>query len=201
MSIMSTFPDMGKIITERKGARFEVGPFTIEKNNFSAWRQNIRPGTYARLVDKELHACVMSDTLMERYTNMDFVEHAHGKVLIGGLGIGMILLAVQDKPEVTKIVVLEKYQEVIDLVKDQLPLNDKVEVICADVFDYEPTEKFNTIYLDIWNNANSRDIYEEQRPLRMRYRKYLVKKSEDAERWIDCWMYKHNRDEDFSWGW
>ena len=96
---------------------------------------------------------------------------------------------------------MEKYQEVIDLVKDQLPLNDKVRIIQGDIFEYEPEDKFNTIYLDIWNNANSRRIYEtEQRPLRMRYRKYLVTKAEDENRWIDCWMYKHNRDEDFSWG-
>ena len=44
--------------------------------------------------------------------------------------------------------------------------------------------------MDIWNNINS-DIYtEEMMPLIKRYRKYLVSKKEDAERYIDCWA-KH----------
>lgn len=198
---MGMYPKMADIIKEREGERFKVDTFEITYDN--VWimlSQGISPGKYARLIDKAEHACVMSDTQMERQTNWEFVEKAHGKVLIGGLGIGMVLLAIQDKPEVTSILVVEKYQEVIDLVKDQLPLNDKVTIIQGDIYDYVPEEQFNTIYLDIWYNANSRAVYEEQRPLRMRYRKYLVPKSEDENRWIDCWMYKHNRDGDFSWG-
>jgi hypothetical protein len=196
------YKDMASIIKPREGKRFSVNTFTIDSGDIiTCMYCGVRPGKYARLVDTEKHECVMSNTQMEQHTNMEFIRNAHGDVLIGGLGIGMILLAIQDLPQVNSILVLEKYQEVIDLVADQLPLNDKVKIIQADIFEYEPTQKFNTIYLDIWNNANNRTIYEkEQRPLRMRYRKYLVPKKEDANRWIDCWMYKHNRDEDFSWG-
>lgn len=194
------YADMSKIIKKREGKRFLVDTFKIESGDFFAALQGVRSGEYARLVDKEKRLVVMSNTQMEQYTNRDIVYKAHGKVLIGGLGIGMVLLAIQDKPEVSEILVVEKYQEVIDLVKDQLPLNDKVTVIQGDVFEYVPEDTYNTIYLDIWNNANSRAVYEEQRPLRMRYRKYLVPKSEDPNRWIDCWMYKHNRDQDFNWG-
>ena len=193
------YAKMADIIKPKEGERFKVDTFEIGADD---WMVSVRLGIErGRLYDKEKKACVMSDTQMEQFTNREFVLNAHGKVLIGGLGIGMVLLAIQDKPEVTDILVVEKYQEVIDLVKNQLPLNSKVRIIQGDVFAYEPTEKFNTIYLDIWNNAGSRDIYEEQRPLRLRYRKYLVTNEEDPKRWIDCWMYKHNRDEDFSWGW
>ena len=41
----------------------------------------------------------MSNTYMERWTNMNFCDYAHGDVLIGGLGIGLIILAIQDNPE------------------------------------------------------------------------------------------------------
>lgn len=192
------YKDMAKIIEPCEGKRFKVDVFNVPKYD---WYNGVYAGNYARLTDKELHQCVMSNTQMEQYTNAEFVNNAHGRVLIGGLGIGMILLAIQDKPEVSEILVVEKYQEVIDLVRDQLPLNEKVTVVASDIFEYVPEGKFNTIYLDIWNNANDRQLYErEQRPLRMRYRKYLVSKAEDEKRWIDCWMYKHNRDEDFSWG-
>lgn len=197
------YKKMSTILKPREGERFKVSIFTLDtkKDFFACMYNGIRPGTYARLTDKKTHECVMSDTQMEQETNREFVSHAHGKVLIGGLGIGMILLAIQDKPEVTEVLVVEKYQEVIDLVKDQLPLNDKVKVIQGDIFEYEPEDKYNTIYLDIWNNANDRSIYEdEQRPLRMRYRKYLVPRLEDADRWINCWMYEANRDGNFSWG-
>ena len=195
---MSLYKNMAEIIKPREGERFKVDTFNMPKYD---WYNGIHAGDYARLVDKESHQCVMSDTQMEQYTNRDFVLAAHGRVLIGGLGIGMVLLAIQDKPEVSEILVVEKYQEVIDLVKDQLPLNEKVTIVAGDIFDYVPDGKFNTIYLDIWNSANDRQIYErEQKPLRMRYRKYLVSKAEDACRWIDCWMYKYNRDGGFSWG-
>lgn len=78
---------------------------------------------------------VMSDTMMEKRTNREFCDEAHGDVLVGGLGIGMILMAIQDNPAVNSITVLEKHQEVIDMVAQQLPLNKKVKIICADVFE------------------------------------------------------------------
>ena len=132
----------------------------------------------------------MSDTDMEKRTNANFVRNAHGNVLIGGLGIGLILLAIQDKPEVEKIVVVEKRKEVIDLVKDQLPLNGKVEVVNADVWEYTPTERFNTIYMDIWNFINT-DVYRDSmKPLIARYRKFLVSNLDDNDRFIDCWCRK-----------
>ena len=130
----------------------------------------------------------MSDTNMEKRTNSDFVINAHGNVLIGGLGIGLILLAVQqDKEDVKQITVVEKNMEVIELVGNQLPLNSKVHIIHDDVFDYAPQMKYNTIYMDIWNYINE-DIYKEQmKPLISRYRRYLVPKSEDENRYIECW--------------
>ena len=68
-------------------------------------------------------------------TNMDFCCNAYGDVLIGGLGIGMIILAIQDKSKVKSITVIEKNQEVIDIIAPQLKFNDKVKIICADVFE------------------------------------------------------------------
>lgn len=45
----------------------------------------------------------------------------------------------------------------------------------------------NTIYMDIWNYINE-DVYNKQmKPLINRYRKYLVPKAEDENRYIDCW--------------
>lgn len=176
---------MAEILEDRKVGDFELSHFEIGKNNMYAIWHGIPCGKFIGLMHRG--SVVMSDTEMEKRTNSEFVRNAHGKVLIGGLGIGLILLAVQDKDEVKNITVIEKSREVIDLVANQLPLNDKVEIVNADVFEYSPTEKYNTIYMDIWNYINQ-DVYREQmRPLISRYRKYLVPKSEDENRYIDCW--------------
>lgn len=189
------YKNMADILEDRKIGNFEVSQFEITENHFRAvYRDGIPVGRYVRLMQDG--KCVMSDTPMEKRTNMEFCRRAHGNVLIGGLGIGMIILAIQDKDEVDHITVVEKNKEVIDLVVDQLPLNDKVDVVHADVFTYAPTEKYNTIYMDIWNWVNS-DVYKkEMKPLISRYRKYLVPKSEDENRYIDCWckiQAKENR--------
>lgn len=192
MSIV--YANMAEILQDREGDMFRLSHFTVDENSDFRTRMSIPHGRYIRLTHGS--DVVMSDTLMEKRTNLNFVVNAHGKVLVAGLGIGMILLAIQDKPEVQKIVVVEKYQEVIDLVADQLPLNDKVEIVVGDINEYVPIEKFNTIYFDIWNWIHS-DVYDdEMKPLISKFRKYLVSKAEDPNRFIDCWAKneaKNNR--------
>lgn len=179
------YANMAEILKDGKIGDFELSHFEIGENDLYAQFHNIPRGKYVRLTRG--FDVVMSDTDMEKWTNANFVRNAHGKVLIGGLGIGLILLEIQDKLEVEKIVVVEKHKEVIDLVKDQLPLNEKVQIINADVWEYTPTERFNTIYMDIWNYINT-DVYRDSmKPLIARYRKLLVPKQEDSNRFIDCW--------------
>lgn len=180
------YKDMTEILKNGKVGDFELSHYDIgEKDYITMYQTGISPGRYVELSYKG--ECIMSDTNMEKRTNRDFVINAHGNVLIGGLGIGLILLAIQDKEEVKKITVVEKNKEVIELVGSQLPLNEKVEIINADVFNYNPAQKYNTIYMDIWNYINS-DVYQrEMKPLISRYRRYLVPKSEDESRYIDCW--------------
>lgn len=112
-------------------------------------------GTYVKLTYNV--KCVISNTPFECETNSEIIKNAHGDILIGGLGIGMILLPIQEKDTINSITVVEFRQEVIDLVAHQLPLNEKVRIIRGDVFEYVPEQKYHTIYLDIWN-VMSKDI-------------------------------------------
>lgn len=179
------YTDMYRVLKEGQCGDFRIEKFEITPNNLYAAIHGISVGKYVRLLHK--NEVVMSDTAMEKRTNSKFVINAHGNVLIGGLGIGMILLAIQDKSNVERIIVVEKSEEVIALVKDQLPLNNKVEIVNEDVWEYMPSCKFNTIYMDIWNYINT-DVYKDSmKPLISKYRKYLVSKEEDEERFIDCW--------------
>lgn len=188
------YKDMTEILEDRKIGDFAISKFEITENDFRAiYRDGIPVGKYVWLTHNS--ECVMSNTPMEKRTNREFVCNAHGNVLIGGLGIGLIILAIQEKEEVSHITIVEKNKEVIDLVADQLPLNEKVEIVNADIFEYVPTEKYNTIYIDIWNWVDS-DIYrEEMKPLIQRYRKHLVKKSEDENRYIDCWCKRQAKND------
>lgn len=179
------YKDMTEILKDGKVGDFELTHFEIGEKDLYAMFHGIPSGKFIRLTHHG--EVVMSNTNMEKRTNREFVRNAHGNVLIGGLGIGLILLAIQDKEDVKQITVVEKNAEVIELVGKQLPLNSKVHIVNDDVFEYKPLFKCNTIYMDIWNYINE-DVYEKQmKPLISRYRRYLVSKSEDENRYIDCW--------------
>lgn len=184
---MQMFYNMADLLEDRENGDWKLQRFTIDKNNFRAMMEGISSGTYVRLLHKG--ECVMSDTNMEKRTNIDFCCSAYGDVLIGGLGIGMIILAIQDKPEVKSITVIEKNEEVIDMIASQLNFNDKVKIICADVFDWKPEigVKYDVSYMDIWNWVN-RDIYErEMKPLKRKYARFLRSKAENPKRYNKCW--------------
>lgn len=147
------------------------------------WRDRVHSGEYVKLyVDGQL---MMSDTHMERITNTEFVENAKGKVMIAGLGIGLILNALKekvDKGEVTSIVVYEKYQDVIDLVGNRfkdLPL----EIRCEDILAYKPEkgEMYDTIYFDIWPDVCT-DNLPEMATLHQRWKTHKTK-----DGWMSSW--------------
>ena len=129
---------------------------------------------------------MMSETPMEHRTNIDFIHHAYGDVLIGGLGIGMIIMAIQDDPKVTSITVIEQNQDVIDIISSQIPFNNKVKIIQADVFKWKPNMRYDCIYMDIWAYVN-RDVYEEMVKLKRKYGHYLKPLSESPNRFNKCW--------------
>lgn len=91
---------------------------------------------------------IMSNSDYEKQRNLEFVEKAKGDVFIAGFGIGLIVLPIINKPGVTSIEIVENQQEIIDLIASQLPLNEKVKIIKCNYFDFKPSHKYDTIYLD-----------------------------------------------------
>lgn len=190
------YKDMVQLLSPTENGDFKLEHFEIRNGNLRAILDGINPGNYVRLMHRG--EVVMSDTYMEKRTNSGFCANTYGDVLIGGLGIGMIIMAIQDDERVKSITVLEKYQEVIDMITAQLPFNDKVKIICADVFEWKPEkgQKFDCIYMDIWNYVNS-DVYQdEMKPLKRKYSRYLKSKDESPNRFNECWaewQVKNNR--------
>lgn len=181
---MREYKKMAEILKPCKVGNAEIDIMEIKDTNFRAALSGISPGKYARLrVNGE---CMMSETPMEHRTNRDFIRNAHGDILIGGLGIGMIILAIQDEPEVKSITVIEMNENVIDAVLHQLPINEKVRVLCMDAFLWKPDKKFDCIYMDIWPVVNE-DVYQEMKKLKRKYGHYLKTKQESPERFNECW--------------
>jgi hypothetical protein len=166
------YKNMCEVLQEKQQGVARLNKFKAE--GFWALRQGIPTGEYIRLlVDGEL---MMSNTPMEKRTSAPFVTNAEGDVLICGLGIGLVILPLLESEKVKSITVVEKYQDVIDIVLPQIKGYDtenKLTVICEDCFKFKTDKKFDTVFIDIWANINS-DIYkEEMKPLKRKYRSFL----------------------------
>jgi hypothetical protein len=99
----------------------------------------------------------MSLTLMERESHMPHIEAATGHVLVMGLGMGMYLYNIIRKPDVTKVTVLERDPQVLQLLQqasDYLtwPGIEKVTVVTADALTWKSDEQFDYVYADFWKN-------------------------------------------------
>ncbi len=99
----------------------------------------------------------MSDTPMELYTAQDLaMRSTGGRILIGGLGLGLITHLLANRRDVTEIVVVEIEPDVIKLVKDYLP--PMVKVIEGNFLHVmgelsQKNEHFDTIIADIWKTG------------------------------------------------
>lgn len=138
----------------------------------------MQPGTYRRL--SRGSTIVMTNTPMEILTNREAYEAATGRVLINGLGLGMLLEAILSKPDVTYVRVIEKEQDVIDLVGPHFAHDPRVEIVCADALTYKPAkgEHFDFAWHDIWDTIGG-DNLPEMATLGRRYNKRIC----DAQGW------------------
>jgi hypothetical protein len=128
---------------------------------------------------------MMSDTAYEQRTNREFVRAAKGHVLVAGLGIGMILVPVLQNPDVTSVTVVEKYQDVVDLVGPSLEKfsGGKLKIVCADIFTWKPEKgtRYDTLYFDIWPTVTT-DNLKEMATLHRRFGRHKA-----AGAWMDSW--------------
>lgn len=183
------FPEMHKIVPpgqlgEAKVDHYEVTKEELRFHNLRAsfGREDyMEPGKYARLyVNRQL---MMSDTVMERRSHQYVVNRATGSALVAGLGLGMIACGLALKSEVTKILVIEKSKDVVDLVGPHiLAFSNKIEILNEDIFLFKTKEKFDTIWLDIWADICTDNLKE----IKTLNRKFARNKSTNAYR--AAWM-------------
>lgn len=84
----------------------------------------------------------MSSSLMEQESHAFHVHQARGVVIVAGLGMGMYAYAASLKPEVERVVVVERAPEVIAVVREAAglalwPGREKVTILEADALGLE----------------------------------------------------------------
>jgi spermidine synthase len=148
----------------------------------------VETGRYTRLFVRG--NVMMSDTRFERFSNREVVRRAHGRMLVAGLGIGLVLVAAFAKPNVEHITVIEKYPDVVDLVAPSLlaRFGDRLRVITADIFEWRPDrgQLFNVVYFDIWSQV-SLDTLRDMARLHRAFARRLDRS--DPHCWMDSWQH------------
>ena len=99
---------------------------------------------------------VMVDDPLHWYGMEGLARNSHGKVLVAGLGLGLIVHHLINYPAVSKIDVYEINKEVIELIIPLLPKDKRINIINDDFFK-EPFKKkhYDTIILDLWVGKNN----------------------------------------------
>ncbi len=188
------FQQLRSLINRRGGeTRFLQAVSYVELHRY--WRNDKYP-------DVEHKELMMSDTPMERQTNLDFIRASKGDVLIAGLGIGMVLWPLIYKEEVKSITVIEIHPEIIKMIEPIFaPLAEeqrtKLDIICDSIFDWQIPKwaMWDTIYFDIWNNICG-DHYDGMKVLHRRF-----SRRRPVGGWMGSWRKSDMREHATGHGW
>jgi len=161
-------------VPDGKSGDWEVSTFVVKEQDLSQrismmkYNRGVPAGTYKRLTRNG--QVIMSNTPDEISDFRCFVRKAEGSILVNGLGLGVLLKALLNKPEVTEVTVIEKSPDVIKLVSEIYLKDSRVTIINADAFDYKPPKGkvYNAVWHDIWDNICA-DNLDEMKKLTRKY--------------------------------
>jgi hypothetical protein len=191
---MTVYDDMQVDLPEATSGKVAVEHFTVDPHSVEFMRTAMRgrgccPGTYTRLT-RNGHLW-MSDTTAERMDHLSAayaIEHYGGRVLIGGLGLGMILRAALLTPTVTHIDVVEIDPDVVALVgptylKTAREKGISLTIHTADVLTmkWPIGTHWNVAWFDIWQDLSSVNL-DSIAKLRRSYGR--------RTEWCECWGRK-----------
>jgi len=94
---------------------------------------------------------VMVDDPLHWYGMQDLAKASYGKVLVAGLGLGLIVHALEENNNVDSIDVVEINRDVISLVYPHIRVR-KTRIIHDDFWQYlyRTEESYDTCIIDIW---------------------------------------------------
>lgn len=153
---------------ELDGVRIER--FEIESNDIlnqiEGWKtgRSTKPGTYTKLTRNG--RLWMSDTDAEKRDHLDVLMEIWRtdakRVLINGLGLGMIVKGALSLPTVERIDVVEIDARVVELVGRQYAKDDRVRLHLADAYEqaksWPPGTRWNIGWSDIWPDLTTDNL-------------------------------------------
>jgi len=111
------------------------------------------------------HGLLMSDSPQEMFLQYDAYMNAKGRVLVGGLGLGLFAAMAAKKESVTEVVVIEIDEDVMKLCQ---PKDRKIKVVQGDIWDFirNTSEKFDYAYIDIHYHTGCMEYIRTVLPMR-----------------------------------
>lgn len=142
-------------VPEGQSGKWRVERFTVRPHDLHESLRLIKTGrgvpagVYTGLYHGR--SIVMSDTPDEIRDHLHFIYRAHGRILVHGLGLGMVLKALLLKPEVTHVDVVEKSADVLALVGPSYS-DPRVSIHHGDAYSFQfpPGTRWNYAWHDIW---------------------------------------------------
>ncbi len=169
--------------------RFVITPEQAHRWNFRTGLQArftglperpVRPGRYTRLI--EGRTCWMSDTAAECVDHLPPVIAARklgGRVLINGLGLGLVLSNILRVKYVEHVTVVEFSPDVVKLVGPSFKSDPRVTIINGDAHTHEhESKRWEVVWHDIWARIDSDNLLS-MVALRERF--------EGQAAWQGCW--------------
>ncbi len=165
----------------------QSGPWIIDRYEVVAPRADVRdgradwaispPGAYTRL--RLGNRIFMTDQVDEWWTQRPAIIEATrrgGRVLLTGLGLGLVAESMLNAPIVERVVIVEASSDVIALVGPFLEdrYGPRIEIVHASAFDWapQPGARFTVGWHDIWENPVAPECEPEERELVARYGPY-----------------------------
>lgn len=176
--------------------RFTIGRDNIHNAMLSLGGRSTRPGTYTGLM---LNGHLwMSDTDAEKRDHMEVLHAVRGwgakRVLINGLGLGMVLKGVLAYEHVEHVDVVEIDDRVANLVGPHYTKDPRVHIHVADAYKqmakWPAGTTWDVVWSDIWPDLCTDNLKDMAR-LRRSYGR--------RSSWNDCWgrelLLRHRRHE------
>ncbi len=100
----------------------------------------------------------MVDDPPHYWSMQDYARNSIGRVLVAGLGLGLVAHELLDNVDVDSITIVEKNKDVIELISPLLPKAEgvKFRIINKDFYDFvhESEEDFDRIIVDLWTSGS-----------------------------------------------
>ena len=159
---------------------FEIAHYTNQTTD-NGWlgylaNKNESYDNYTVLLKEGCAMPIMQDSEAEYNEHQWLWDNAEGDILIGGLGIGLVNHVLLNNSNITSITIIEKYQDVIDLVWEHCAKDERFNLIHADIETWEiPTDsQWDIGFFDTWLSDNDWSLKEYKNNMIEKYSPHIT---------------------------